>query len=254
MAEKKKVAVISDTHGLLRKEVVEILSGCERILHCGDIDRQEILDELRQIVPVTAVRGNVDGEWADYLPQEASFTLYGRKICMIHNKKHLSEKAKEADVILYGHTHKYHEKTADGKLWLNPGSCGPQRFGQPVTMAVLKFDPDSLAVKVKRIDLTEGTAVSSANGVNDPAYGMGKMGEGSSSMIDQELATILASGKLNSLVEKTVKDLQRGKSIERIEEKRGISHALAAQIAQIYFTHPGIDAQGVLNKMEIAGR
>ncbi len=90
MSEKgtHKVAVLSDTHGLLRPEVKEILTGCEVILHGGDINSRKILDELKEIAPVYVVRGNNDKEWAEKLPIEVELTLFGMNIYMVHNKKH----------------------------------------------------------------------------------------------------------------------------------------------------------------------
>ena len=85
-----KIAVISDTHGLIRDQVRERLSGCEAILHGGDINRQAILDELAEIAPVYAVRGNNDKEWAEQLPETLSLELFGLRIFMVHNKKYLS--------------------------------------------------------------------------------------------------------------------------------------------------------------------
>ena len=84
-----KIGILSDTHGLLRPEVLLTLDGCDAILHGGDINRREIIDRLEQIAPVYAVRGNNDGEWAEYLPWSLDFTLSGLHIYMTHKKKDL---------------------------------------------------------------------------------------------------------------------------------------------------------------------
>lgn len=227
-----KAAVISDTHGILKPEVIEIIGTADLALHGGDIADQKTFDRLNEIAKVVAVRGNCDGEWARDIPNEAFFELCGRKIYMVHNKKKASDKAENADIIIYGHSHKYEEKAAGGKLWLNPGSCGARRFGMPLTMAVLEFDTENRDFLVKRIDL-------SAKGQRDV------LGSGSSKFGD---------GNLQETVAMVVGDLKRGKSVENIVKARRLDRALTEQICQIYFTHQGIDVQGVLDRIEIAGK
>ncbi len=228
-----KIAVISDTHGSLRPRAVEVFRSAELILHGGDIADQKTFDRLKEWARVIAVRGNCDKEWARELPQEASFELYGRKIYMVHNKKQMTSRADEADLIIYGHSHRYEQKEENGRLLLNPGSGGPRRFGKPATMAVLEIDEESGSMTVERIDLSED-AVQDA-----PADGQ---------------CPALDSGELRGIVETVVRELARGRSVDRIVKAHGISRALTEQICQIYFTHPGIDAQGVMDRIEIAGR
>ena len=105
--ESYRIAIISDTHGLLRPEVKERLKTCERILHGGDFDKPEILKQLEAIRPVYAVRGNVDKSWAEDLPAEREITLAGFRIYMVHNIKHLKKDLSGIDIIVYGHSHKY---------------------------------------------------------------------------------------------------------------------------------------------------
>lgn len=230
---KHKVAVISDTHGLLRPRAAELLRSTELILHGGDIADQKTMDRLNECARVIAVRGNCDKEWAVELPQEVSLELYGIKLYMVHNKKQMSLKAEDADLVIYGHSHKYEEKKEAGRLWLNPGSAGPRRFGRPATMAVLEIDEESGRLTVKRMDLSE-------NETQDADF--------------DGLCPGLDSGKLRETVETVVSDLAHGRSVDRIVKARKISRALTEQICQIYFTHPGIDAQGVMDRIEIAGR
>lgn len=104
-----KAGIISDTHGLLRQEVSELLRGCDIILHGGDINRREILEELGKIAPVYAVRGNNDGEWAQDLPETRTFVFGGLRIFMIHNRKKIRGSVPDCDIVLFGHTHKYEE-------------------------------------------------------------------------------------------------------------------------------------------------
>ena len=153
-----KIAVISDTHGILRPEAAELLRSAELILHGGDVADQKTLDRLKECARVIAVRGNCDREWAEGLPQEIRLELYGKKIYMVHNKKQMTPNAEDADIIIYGHSHKYEERKEDGRLWLNPGSGGPRRFGRPATMAMLEIDGESGSLAVRRIGLLEGEA------------------------------------------------------------------------------------------------
>lgn len=150
----KKLGIISDTHGLLRPEVMEVLKTCDCILHGGDINKPEILDELRPLASIYAVRGNNDREWAEGLAKTLRFTIEGVKFFMTHNKKDVAWDLGSAQVVVFGHTHKYFEQMIDGRLWLNPGSCGRSRFGQEPTMAVMTVDKGSW--KVEKIVIPAG--------------------------------------------------------------------------------------------------
>lgn len=150
----KRIGILSDTHGLLRQEVLDQLQGCDRILHGGDIHNPEILDELERIAPVLAVRGNADKEWAKRLPKKVTCDLFGIQLYMIHNKKEIQEDLSHKDLIVFGHSHKYEERREMGQVWLNPGSWGPRRFRQPVTMAIAEIG-DSGTIKIQRIDLLQ---------------------------------------------------------------------------------------------------
>ena len=136
----KKIAVLSDTHGLLRPEVLEKINDCDAILHGGDINKQSILDELAKIAPVYAVRGNNDKEWAEDLPKHLTVTLGGVTFFMVHNKKDVPHDLGDAQVVVFGHSHKYFKQQQEGRLWLNPGSCGRRRFDQEITMATMNID------------------------------------------------------------------------------------------------------------------
>ena len=118
----KKIGIISDTHGLLRPEILKILKDCDCIIHAGDVNKPEILDTLRMMGSIYVVRGNNDKDWAEGIAKTLYFTL------------------KDTQVVIFGHTHKYFEKMIDNRLWLNPGSCGPRRFDQEITMAVMTVD------------------------------------------------------------------------------------------------------------------
>lgn len=136
----KKLGIISDTHGLLRPEVVEILKNCDCILHAGDVDRPELLDELRYLGSLYVVRGNNDGDWAQNLSRTLRFKIEGIEFFMTHNKKDVAWNLGNAQIVIFGHSHHYFEEMIDERLWLNPGSCGRRRFGGDVTMAVMEID------------------------------------------------------------------------------------------------------------------
>ena len=142
-----KLAILSDTHGLLRPEVVEQLKSADAILHGGDINKQSIVDELRQYAPLYIVRGNNDKEWAETIPHDLTVTLGGVTFFMVHNKKELPAKLDGVDVVVFGHSHKYVQEEKDGILWLNPGSCGPRRFHQEITMMMAELTDGKLQIE-----------------------------------------------------------------------------------------------------------
>lgn len=130
----KRIAILSDTHGLLRDEVKEELKHSDIILHAGDINTQAIVDELKSYGTLYVVRGNNDKEWANNMPEQLNVTIEGLRFFIIHNKKEIPKDLKEVDVIVYGHSHKYDVNEESGVLMLNPGSCGKRRFGLEITM------------------------------------------------------------------------------------------------------------------------
>jgi hypothetical protein len=137
------IGVISDTHGLLRPEALEALRGAMHILHAGDVGDIAILEALRQIAPVTAIRGNIDtrGPTAQ-LPPTETIELDGRLLYMLHSLADLDLKPEAAGiaVVLYGHSHKPAIEIRNSVLYLNPGSAGPRRFKLPITVAHLHLD------------------------------------------------------------------------------------------------------------------
>ena len=131
---------MSDTHGLLRPEVVTELAGAPLILHAGDVGKPAVLDALRDIAPLRVIRGNVDrGGWAEALPEEDVVEVEGARIYLLHDRKEIAidPVAEGVDVVLTGHSHKAAEERRDGVLYVNPGSCGPRRFRLPISMAWL---------------------------------------------------------------------------------------------------------------------
>lgn len=228
---KRKIGIISDTHGLLRTEVTEGLRGCEAILHGGDINREEILTALREIAPTYAVRGNNDGEWAAHLPGTLSVSLCGVHFFMAHNKKYIPKETDGADVIIYGHSHKYEEKYAGGQLWLNPGSCGPRRFTQPITFALLEIGDDG-SFRAEKVEIAHQVKQSGAGGAGRDRAHRG-----------------IPGGDMKKIVRAVMRDTDKHIPVSEIAAKNRISEELAEQICRLYLTHPGVGVDSILGKM-----
>ena len=145
------IGVISDTHALLRPEALTALAEAEHILHAGDVGDPAILDSLRQIAPVTAIRGNIDtsGPCAD-LPAIEIVELDGRLFYMLHSIRDLDIHPKAADVsvVVSGHSHKPSIEHRDGVLYLNPGSAGPRRFQLPISVALVTVAPEGVQARI----------------------------------------------------------------------------------------------------------
>ena len=225
-----RVGIISDTHDLLRPEVTDALQGCEYILHAGDISSQRILDQLEQIAPVKVVRGNNDKGWAEHLPLFLDFKLGGLRIYMTHKKKDLPGDLTAYDLVICGHSHQYSSvwQESVGKhrtLLFNPGSCGPRRLIQPITMAILQIDPDGW--NVKQIQIPHAA---------------------------KEKAPKIDSGNIYQQIEIVVRDTQKGLSVDSIAKKHRLDPALVEQIVRLYVTHPGVTVDGIMTKMALLGK
>jgi putative phosphoesterase len=225
---KHKIAVISDTHSLLRPEIKERLLDCELILHAGDISSQEAADEIMECGRTYFVRGNADkGYWAEKIPVTRELNIYGLEIYMIHNCKLIEGDVSEKDIVIYGHSHKYLQTEKDGVCFFNPGSCGPRRFHQEITMAVLTVDERDGSFSFEKVDVSPVLKTDSAK------------------LPEQDMA---------KLVRNIMRHMDAGKTVEEIAKKNRVDIQIVNQILQIYTTHPGIDVQGILDRMEIVGR
>ena len=220
------IGVLADTHDLLRREVTEALQGCDWILHAGDISSPEILDRLEQIAPVKAVRGNNDRDWAEELPAFLDFELGGLRVCMAHRKKDLPGDLNAYDLAVCGHTHQYvsewlaHREDGGRTLLLNPGSCGPRRFHQPITLAILRTGEDGFTAEQIGI-------------AHRP----------------KEAAPRIGAGDIRGQIETVIRETQRGLTTDEVAAKYGLDPKLAEQIARLYVTHPGVTADGIMTKM-----
>jgi len=137
------IGLISDTHGLLRPEALGALQGSDLIVHAGDIGSPDVLDALRELAPLVAIRGNNDtAPWARQLPDTLTFDAGGLRVHLLHDLKTLAiePRADGIAVVVSGHSHKPKIERRDGALYVNPGSAGPRRFSLPVTVATLRID------------------------------------------------------------------------------------------------------------------
>jgi putative phosphoesterase len=214
------IGIISDTHGLLRSEVMEALNGCDVILHGGDINRQDIIDQLDAIAPVYVVRGNNDKDWAEHIPMFLDFELAGLHIYMTHKKKDLPEDLSNYDLVVFGHSHKYEESSQGKTVLINPGSCGPRRFHQAITMATAEITESGITIK--RIEI--------------PQKHIGALSK-------------TGTADLKKQIDIVIKETQKNRSPEDIANKCGFDTALTEQIARLYLTHPGVDADGIMTKL-----
>jgi len=150
-----KIGLISDTHGLLRPLALEALRGSELIIHAGDVGKPEILDKLRTLAPVIAVRGNVDTEdWARTLPETAVGEAGAIRLYVLHSVEELDLDPKAAgfQVVVSGHSHQPGKHERGGVLYINPGSAGPRRFQLPVSLARLDLGRTPFAVEFVKLE------------------------------------------------------------------------------------------------------
>jgi putative phosphoesterase len=151
-----RIGIISDTHGLLRPEALNALQGAEHILHAGDVGDPAILDALRALAPVTAIRGNIDeGGPCGNLPPTELVEFSGRSIYMLHDVKELDLNAEAAGIaaVIFGHSHKPLVEWRRGVLFLNPGSAGPTRFELPVSVAWLDIEAEKLNPRIIQLKI-----------------------------------------------------------------------------------------------------
>lgn len=215
-----KIGILSDTHGLLREEVLESLKECEVIFHGGDINKQEILEQLKKIAPVYVVRGNNDKEWAENLPEMIIEKVFGISIFMIHNKKYIPKNLSNVDVVIYGHSHKYEVRTEEQVIYVNPGSCGPRRFHQEITLAILWVDEKGVN-KMEKVLIPHTIKKEQ----KDPA-------------------------NLVEILPLVMRDINAGKTVKQLARKYHITEELSEQINRMYLTHPGVNVEGILKRLE----
>jgi putative phosphoesterase len=150
------VGVVSDTHGLVRPEALAALQGVELILHAGDVGAPEVIEQLRALAPVVAVRGNNDrGPWADALRETEVAEIADALVYVIHDlaELDLDPAASGFHAVVSGHSHRPKLERRGGVLYLNPGSIGPRRFKLPVALALLRVAGSALDPRVVELDV-----------------------------------------------------------------------------------------------------
>jgi putative phosphoesterase len=146
-----KIGVISDTHGLMRPEALTALAGSDLIIHAGDVGSAAILEALRTIAPVVAVRGNNDsGIWAGKLAETEVIKAGTYNLYVLHNRNELNVDpvAEGFRIVVSGHSHQPSQEERAGILYLNPGSAGPRRFKLPIAVARLQLDRAGIRVEI----------------------------------------------------------------------------------------------------------
>jgi len=152
----QRIGLISDTHGLLRPEARFALHGVSRIIHAGDICNATVLEQLQDIAPVIAVRGNNDrGEWATTLREKEVIEMDGVKIGIVHDIQDLDIDPVTAgiQVVISGHSHKPSVKKEKGVLYVNPGSAGPRRFRLPISVAFLEVSDGQAKAELQMLEV-----------------------------------------------------------------------------------------------------
>lgn len=149
------VGVISDTHSLLRPEVMEHFSDVDHIVHAGDVGSAKVLEELGRVAPVTAVRGNIDkGLWAESLPENEVLEVGGQYLYVLHNLYDLDLDPAKAgfQVVISGHSHVPKMEEKGGVKYFNPGSAGPRRFKLPITLGRFVIEGSSVRCEIREIE------------------------------------------------------------------------------------------------------
>jgi putative phosphoesterase len=151
-----RIGVISDTHGLVRPQALRALAGADLIVHAGDVGSPDVLEALRAVAPVVAVRGNNDrGTWAAALAETEVVETDGRSLYVLHDLKELDLDPRVAgfDAVIVGHSHQPRIERRDGVLYLNPGSAGPRRFRLPIAIAWLAVEAAGLDAEIVHLDV-----------------------------------------------------------------------------------------------------
>ncbi|MCD7883322.1 MAG: metallophosphatase family protein [Lachnospiraceae bacterium] len=290
-----RIAVISDTHDVLRSEVLEQIRIADAVIHAGDVSKPEIVDRIKANLKKDAllylVRGNADGDWAKGIPETLEFQLEQLRFFVVHNRKK-AVIPDNCDIIISGHTHKFQAETenfhveekanadtssdfqgrlgnindssgfqrgqeyglANERFWLNPGSCGRKRFRLELSMAVLNLEERTWQVEKVAIGTEEDIVVhltqteqSATLLCADSTTGTRQEGD------DEEFSDLsaLSSGELLHLINGILTRMRRGKTISQIAAQLHLETSFVEEICRIYVTHPGVTANGILDKLEV---
>ena len=185
------------------------------------------MERLQQIAPVYMARGNNDKEWAKDMPYFVREQIGNRTFYMCHKKQDLPDDLGEVDFVICGHSHKYELKQEGSICYINPGSCGPRRFHQPITFAILYFEDETVDYRVEKIDLSPALTKENAKKLS------------------------LSEKDLDRLIGRIIKEFSAGKSIEQIAKKNRVEKELVEAVCRMYATHPGVTTAGIMEKLEL---
>ncbi len=264
-----RIAVISDTHDVLREEVLKQIRMADVVIHAGDVSSSDIVEQIRVNLQKNAgfylVRGNADGAWAKTIPETLKLTLEQVHLFVVHDRKK-TVIPKNCDIVISGHTHRFQAETVDGRLFLNPGGCGRRRFRLELTMAVLYIEGKTW--RVEKIALEESAKQSVETGKENLANAAVGIAEDITASAGEKECTPaatadtsgresaidpleLSSGELLHLIEQILRGMKRGKSIPRIAGELNLEPSFVDEICRIYVTHPGVTANGIMDKLEV---
>ena len=196
------------------------------------------------------------------LPEELEIELFGFRIYMIHDKKLIRKDLPGVDLIICGHSHKYEVGRLGNTVCLNPGSCGPRRFCLPVTMMLLTLYPAEHRMETERIDCLDIPAMGKGTSHGENPVWISE--EGKAAGVHEEPAVrtgqrgaAKAPGKIKipeqdmyRMVRQIMKEVDAGRRIAEIAARNHIDERFAEQVCRMYLTHPGVDVDGILDRME----
>jgi len=230
-----RIAIISDTHDVLRPEVLEQVRASDAVIHAGDVCRPDIVDKIRDEMKNSGlfylVRGNNDREWAENIPMLLEFELEGIRFLAVHDKADIPEKISGKDIVIYGHSHRYEAKEHEGVLWLNPGACGRKRFFQELTMAVLRVERGCWELERLVIVPGEEPRIFAYSHPASPGR-------------------VLQTGELFGLITEILARMDRRQTTDKIAAEMGLEKKFVEEICRIRVTHPGVTESGILDKLE----
>ncbi len=242
-----RVAIISDTHDVLREEVLGQIRTADAVIHAGDVSSPKIVERIkanmRSGTDFYLVRGNADGDWAENIPDTLELAFEQVRIFAVHNRKK-AVIPDDCDIVISGHTHRFQEEVTGGRLWLNPGSCGRRRFHMEVTMAVLYIEGQSRRVEKIIIEPPEPSLKTGKPDTVDAAAVTG-------SREDRANPLDLSSGELLCRIDGILAGMKRGRTIAQIAGEMNLEDSFVEEICRIYVTHPGVSANGILDKLEV---
>lgn len=250
-----RAAVIADTHGILRPEVKRILETCDVVIHAGDFDNQMLYHKLNVSQPLYAVRGNNDRGWSGGLPNLRRFEIGGIKFIMAHERVDIPGALGDVQVAVFGHSHMYYQQEIDGRLWLNPGSCGYKRFTLPLSMAVMTIEDRAYKVETIWLEKGYGTPGAAKDPIKTPGTGRyekqqkrykQKAGKDGTISREERKGTDLEKERDGLfLAAKILRLKQAGESRAWVVRNLGPEFSLAGTIYDLCGKHPGSNARQI---------